>query len=112
MVVALGVTLDGQKGVLGFVQAGTENAEVLTPFLRSLIDRGLNIDEGILVVIDGSKGVRSAVGRAFGDKAVVQRCQWHKRENVVAHLPKSEQAWWRKRSRCIVSGSSRCWASA
>lgn len=97
MVTALGVTLDGQKVVLGFVQAGTENAAVLTPFLRGLLDRGLNIDEGILVVIDGSKGVRSAVGRAFGNKAVVQRCQWHKRENVVAHLPKSEQRWWRKR---------------
>jgi len=97
MVTALGVTLDGHKVILGFVQASTENAEVLTPFLRSLLDRGLKLDQGILVVLDGGKGLRSAVRRAFGKKALVHRCQWHKRENVVDHLSKSEQAWWRKR---------------
>ena len=97
MVTALGVTLDGRKIVLGFVQAGTENAEALTPFLRELLDRGLRIDQGLLVVIDGSKGLRAAVRRAFGKKALVHRCQWHKRENVVEYLSKSERAWWRKR---------------
>jgi putative transposase len=97
MVTAVGVTLEGQKVLLGFVQAGTENAEAVTPFLQGLLDRGLNIDAGILVVLDGSKGLRAAARRAFGKKAAVQRCQWHKRENVVEHLPKSEQAWWRKR---------------
>ena len=97
MVTALGVTLDGHKVILGVVQASTENAEVLTPFLRSLLDRGLKIGQGILVVIDGGKGLRAAVRRAFGNKALVHRCQWHKRENVVDHLSKKEQAWWRKR---------------
>lgn len=97
MVTALGVTLEGRKVVLGFVEAGTENAEVLTPFLRDLLRRGLRIDQGILVILDGGKGLRTAVRRAFGKKALVHRCQWHKRENVVAHLPKGEQAWWRKR---------------
>ena len=97
MVTAVGVTLEGRKVILGFVQVSTENAEVLTPFLRGLLDRGLKIDQGILVVLDGGKGLAGAVRRAFGKKAVVQRCQWHKRENVVAHLSKGEQAWWRKR---------------
>ena len=97
MVTALGVTIEGKKVFLGVVQSSTENAEALTLFLRSLLDRGLNIDQGVLVVIDGGKGLRSAVRQAFGKKAVVHRCQWHKRENVVAHLSKSEQAWWRKR---------------
>jgi len=97
MVTALGVTLDGHKVILGFVQASTENAEALTPFLRSLLDRGLKIDQGLLVVLDGGKGLRSAVRRALGKKALVHRCQWHKRENVVDHLSKSEKAWWRKR---------------
>ena len=40
MVVALGVTMAGDKRVLGFVQTDTENEKVLTPFLRSLIERG------------------------------------------------------------------------
>jgi len=97
MVTALGVTLDGHKVVLGFVEASTENAEILTPFLRSLLDRGLKIAQGILVVLDGGKGLRAAVRRAFGKKALVHRCQWHKRENVVDHLSKSEKAWWRRR---------------
>jgi transposase-like protein len=97
MVTALGVTLDGHKVILGVVQASTENAEVLARFLHGLLDRGLKIDQGILVVLDGGKGLRAAVRRALGNKALVHRCQWHKRENVVEHLSKKEQAWWRKR---------------
>ena len=97
MVVALGITMTGDKCFLGFVETSTENAEVLTPFLRSLMERGLNISEGVLVIIDGGKGLRAAVKRAFGNRALVQRCQWHKRENVVSYLSKTEQAAWRKR---------------
>jgi transposase-like protein len=97
MVVALGVTLSGEKRFLGFVETDTENAPVLTAFLRSLIERGLNISQGMLVIIDGAKGLRAAVNQAFRGRALVQRCQWHKRENVVSYLSKSEQAPWRKR---------------
>ncbi|NUN94601.1 MAG: transposase [Candidatus Omnitrophica bacterium] len=97
MVVALGITLEGEKKLLGFVQTGTENEKALTPFLLELLDRGLSIEEGLLVVIDGGKGLRSAVKNAFKDRVVVQRCQWHKRENVVSHLAKSEQAGMRRR---------------
>ena len=35
--------------------------------------------------------------KAFANRALVQRCQWHKRENVVGYLPKSEQVAWRQR---------------
>ncbi len=97
MVVALGVTLSGEKRFLGFVETDTENERVLTPFLRSLVERGLDISQGLLVVLDGGKGLRSAVKKAFTDRALVQRCQWHKRENVVSYLSKSEQAPWRRR---------------
>ena len=97
MVLALGITLDGQKRVLGFVEAGTENERVLTQFLRSLVDRGLEVSRGVLVIIDGGKGLRAAVRKCFKERALVQRCQWHKRENVVSYLPRSEQAAWRKR---------------
>lgn len=97
LVIALGVTIDGAKVPLDFVQTSTENARVLTPFLCSLIDRGVDPCRGLLVVIDGSKGLRSAVRQAFGKYAVVQRCQWHKRENVVAYLSKTQQPIWRRR---------------
>jgi len=97
MVIALGLTLQGRKVPLGFVQAGTENAEVLTGFLKELQDRGLNSEAGLLVILDGSKGLQSAVRKVFRKKALVQRCQWHKRENVLSYLPKKEQASMRKR---------------
>lgn len=97
MVLAVGITLTGEKHLLGFVETATENEAVLTPFLQSLCDRGLEVSQGLLVIIDGGKGLRAAVRQAFGGAALVQRCQWHKRENVVRHLPKGEQAHWRTR---------------
>ena len=74
-----------------------DHADVLTPFLRSLVERGLDVSQGVLVILDGGKGLRSAVRKAFRNRALVQRCQWHKRENVVRYLAKREQASWRQR---------------
>ncbi len=53
MVVAVGITLTGEEYVLGFVETGTENAQVLTLFLQSLGERGLDSAQGLLVIIDG-----------------------------------------------------------
>jgi transposase-like protein len=97
MVIALGITMSGDKRFLGFVETDTENEKVLTPFLRSLIERGLDASQGLLVILDGGKGLGSAVKKVFRGRALVQRCQWHKRENVVSHLSKSEQVHWRQR---------------
>jgi len=97
MVVALGVTLTGEKVLLGFVQTATENEPVCAAFLRELVERGLRYQPGLLCVIDGAKGLRKALQTVFGSHAVVQRCQWHKRENVVAYLPKGHQAAWRRK---------------
>ncbi|MFN0153995.1 MAG: IS256 family transposase [Gaiella sp.] len=97
LVIALGVTADGTKRFLGFIETDTENDKVLCPFLRSLVERGLDFAQGLLVVIDGGKGLRSAVRTVFQKKALVQRCMWHKRENVVSYLAKDEQASWRQR---------------
>ena len=65
---------------------------MLTPFLRSLVERGLEVSQGLLVIVDGGKGLRAAVRKAFRHRALVQRCQWHKRENVVNQLPPPEGA--------------------
>ena len=64
MVVAVGITLTGEKYILGFVETGTENEQVLTPFLQELEERGLTSSQGLLFIIDGGKG--SASGRATG----------------------------------------------
>ena len=97
MLIALGVTIQGEKMVLGFVQTATENERVCSQFLRSLLDRGLSVDQGVLCVIDGAKGLRKAVGKVFAAKAAVQRCQWHKRENVVRYLSTSQQPVFRRK---------------
>jgi transposase-like protein len=97
LVIALGVTTRGEKRFLGFVETDTENEKVLTPFLLSLVERGLDLSDGLLVIVDGAKGLRAAVNQAFKKKALIQRCMWHKRENVVSYLPKGEQAIWRRR---------------
>ena len=97
MVVALGVTTKGDKVFLGFVQTDTENAVVIRSFLRSLKDRGLDLSAGALVVIDGARGLRSGVLAVFKGQVLIQRCQWHKRENVISYLPRAEQKGWRQR---------------
>ena len=97
IVIALGITTTGEKMILGFVQTATENASVCATFFRSLVERGLQPVDGLLCVIDGAKGLRTAVQTVFGSHAVVQRCQWHKRENVVRYLPKAQQGTWRRR---------------
>jgi len=97
MVIALGVTLTGEKVVLGFVQTATENETVCAAFLRELVERGLRTEQGLLCVIDGAKGLRKAIQTVFGSLAMVQRCQWHKRENVLAYLPKRQRATFRRK---------------
>lgn len=97
MVIALGITMTGEKRVLGFIETDTENATVLSSFLRALLARGLDISPGILVIIDGGRGLRAAVRKVLAKRALVQRCLWHKRENVVSYLPQRDQATWRRR---------------
>ena len=97
LVIAVGVTVKGEKVILGLVQTATENERSCSDFLRELVDRGLKHKDGLLVVIDGSKGLRKAVEMVLGDSAVVQRCQWHKRENVMAYLPKPQQETMRRK---------------
>lgn len=91
------MTEKGYKKVLGFTQATTERHEPIVELLRGLFDRGLSFEEGILCVVDGGRGLHKAIEEVFGNCAEVQRCQWHKRENVISYLPKADQKKWRKK---------------
>ena len=93
IIIALGVTLDGQKIPLGFVQAATENERVCRRFLSDLVERGMQYEAGLLVVMDGAKGLYKAVMSVLKGHACVQRCQYHKRQNVVSYLSKSAQSY-------------------
>lgn len=91
VVVALGVSVDGTKIPLGLAQGSTENAAICTSLLQDLLSRGLKVEDKILSVIDGGKGIRKALDDVFGDRALIQRCQIHKRRNLRDHLPKNAQ---------------------
>ncbi len=97
LVVALGLDVGGVKHVLGLWQGATENAAVVKVLLEDLIERGLDRGRRYLVVIDGSKALRAAVEKVFGEGAEVQRCQIHKLRNVIEHLPEHCRAEWRRR---------------
>jgi transposase-like protein len=87
IIICLGVTVNGDKIPLCFIQAATENAGPIKDMLERLKERGLDYSNGLLCVIDGSKGIRKAVEESFGNKAFIQRCQWHKQENILKYLP-------------------------
>ena len=91
IIIAVGITLEGKKTVLGFVQSATENHNVLKEFFIRLVERGLRYQDGLLFVVDGSKGILKALREVFDGFAVIQRCQWHKRQNVLSYLPKNLQ---------------------
>jgi transposase-like protein len=89
-VVALGVTTDGVKVPLGLWDGSTENKRVCVELLANLVDRGLDCDQGVLVVLDGGKALRAAVDAVFGH-VPVQRCIRHKERNVLDHLPERDR---------------------
>jgi putative transposase len=86
-VVALGITTGGVKIPLGLWEGSSENKTVATALLSDLIDRGVDVEQGVLVVIDGAKALRAAVRAVLGDRTPVHRCVRHKERNVVEHLP-------------------------
>lgn len=97
LVVGLGVMINGTKIVLGIEHIHSENTRAIEQWLDRLIERGLRFEEGILFIIDGSKGIRKAIERKFSTYALCQRCRWHKQENIVAYLDEAQQVLFRRR---------------
>jgi transposase-like protein len=98
-VVALGITTDGVKIPLGLWDGSTENKTVTAELLSNLVARGLDVEQGVLVVIDGSKALRAAVNDVLGRRTPVQRCIRHKERNVLDHLPERDRELVKRRLR-------------
>jgi transposase-like protein len=94
---AMGINMSGEKIILGIEQVHNENASAIGQWLERLIERGLKFEQGILFIIDGAKGIRKAIEQKFGQYAIIQRCRWHKRENVVAYLNDADKVTYRRR---------------
>jgi transposase-like protein len=93
IVVALGIDATGKKHALGLWDGSTENTTVCQSLLANLQSRGLRTDRTLLVILDGSKALHRAVTQIFGRAALIQRCQVHKRRNVLDHLPERQRPW-------------------
>jgi transposase-like protein len=102
-VVALGITTDGIKIPLGLWEGSTENATLARTLLADLVDRGLDPEQAILFVIDGSKALRRAIKDVFGEHALVHRCHRHKERNVTDLLPDRDRETVRGRIRAAWS---------
>jgi putative transposase len=92
MVAALGIGQDGRKTILGIRQGATENATVVGELLSDLAGRGLDFTLPRLYVLDGGKALHAAVMNHAGESALIQRCQVHKRRNVLDHLPEDQNS--------------------
>ena len=90
MIVALGITTEGVKIPLGLWEGSTENATVATALLSDLVERGLDPEQGMLFVLDGSKALRKAVrlGVRRGAGAALPVAQGTKR---TRHLPERDR---------------------
>jgi putative transposase len=85
VLVALGVKAGGAKVVLDLELLQSESSECWGGFVEGLISRELG--RPCLVIIDGNKGLRSAVEKSWpGIK--VQRCTVHKLRNLERHVPR------------------------
>jgi putative transposase len=92
LIVALGIGCDGSKTVLGIREGATENAAVVNGLLSELVERGVDFSTPRLYILDGGKALHAAVRRHAGEAAFLQRCQVHKKRNVVDHLPDEHKA--------------------
>ncbi|HZD88327.1 MAG TPA: IS256 family transposase [Gaiellaceae bacterium] len=90
-VVALGITTEGVKVPLGLWEGSTENATLARTLLADLTDRGLDPEQAILFVIDGSKALAKAIREVFGEHALIHRCHRHKERNVTDLLPEADR---------------------
>jgi transposase-like protein len=92
MLIAIGLDCAGKKHVLGVREGSTESAGVVKTLLTGLVERGLTNEKPVLFVIDGSKALAKGIREVYGKLALIQRCQEHKRRNVLDHLPDHKHA--------------------
>lgn len=91
VIVALGVSADGRKFVLGIYQADTENSNSCKKLLENLESRGLPAS-GLLFIVDGGSGLNKALEEKYAvhdrkrRRAVRIRCHIHKWRNIESAL--------------------------
>lgn len=89
---ALGCGLDGRRRVLSVRAGSVHDAAVAECLVDDLVERGLPVASGILVVTDGSRTLDRRVQHAWGRRAAISHCRRHVHDEVVTHVLESERA--------------------
>lgn len=85
-IIAVAVSTDGRREIIGLSVGPSEAETFWTEFLRGLKGRGL---DGVkLVISDAHTGLKAAISRVFD--ATWQRCRVHWMRNALAHVPKGQ----------------------
>lgn len=87
---AYGITLFGKREMIDFKQAKGESKEAWESFLQNLFNRGLEGKHLKLIAMDGSPGLKAACELIF-PQAGIQRCWFHKLQNVSNYCKKKYQ---------------------
>lgn len=87
--VAMGITSDGRREIIGFDTYETESEPTWIQFLTSLKDRGLT--DLNMITSDAHSGLIAALKRVYPE-VPWQRCQYHFLKNILREAPKKEQA--------------------
>jgi putative transposase len=98
-VVALGIDTDGVKHPLGLWTARPRTRPSPPRCWPTSSSAAFDVEQGVLVVIDGAKALRKAVRDVLGVHTPVQRCVRHKERNVLGHLPERDRPLVRRRLR-------------
>jgi transposase-like protein len=86
-IVAVAVSAEGKREIVGLHIGPSEAETFWSTFLRSLVKRGLR---GVkLVISDAHEGLKGAIRRVMG--ATWQRCAVHWLRNALASVPKGQQ---------------------
>lgn len=86
MLLALGITKEGIKDVLGMRLVAEESAESWGELLQELKGRGLKGTGLLLAVTDGLTGLKDVLLKIF-PRLAIQRCIVHKERNVLHYIP-------------------------
>ena len=83
--IAIGITEEGIKEVVGFGVYDNESHNTWSSFYESLKKRGMLSPK--MIVSDAHKGEKTAIGKVYPDSPW-QRCQVHLRKNITEHIQK------------------------
>jgi putative transposase len=106
VLVAIGVTEQGHRTVLGLQAGDKESATNWRQFFKDLKRRGLDGSRVTLGIMDGLSGLESVFREEFLN-AKIQRCQIHVARNVLAKVPRKLKKTIADEVRSIFYASSR-----